>query len=73
MYKYFVFSDIHGRSLKELKEKLIEVGFDENNPNHILISLRDLFDRGNDSYNLLKYINSIIKNNRCIALWGNHA
>ena len=43
MYKYFVFSDIHGRSLKELKEKLIEVGFDENNPNHILISLGDLF------------------------------
>ena len=72
MYKYFVFSDIHGRSLKELKEKLFEVGFDENNPNHILVSLGDLFDRGNDSYNLLKYINSMIKNNRCIALWGNH-
>ena len=72
MYKYFLFSDIHGRNLTELKDKLFELGFNENNPNHILVSLGDLFDRGNDSYNLLKYINMMIKNNRCIALWGNH-
>ena len=61
MYKYFLFSDIHGRNLTELKDKLFEVGFDENNPNHILVSLGDLFDRGNDSYNLLKYINMLLK------------
>ena len=72
MNKYFIFSDIHGRNLDELKDRLIESGFNEDNPNHILVSLGDLFDRGNDSYNLCKYINSMIKKNRCIALWGNH-
>ena len=72
MYKYFLFSDIHGRDLTLLKTKLKEVGFDENNPNHILVSLGDLFDRGHDSYNLMKYLNSMMKIKRCIALWGNH-
>ena len=72
MYKYFLFSDIHGRNLTELKDKLFEVGFDENNPNHILVSLGDLFDRGHDSYNLMKYLNTMMKINHCIALWGNH-
>ena len=72
MNKYFIFSDIHGRNLDELKGRLEESGFEKDNPNHILVSLGDLFDRGNDSYNLCKYINSMIKKNRCIALWGNH-
>ena len=69
--KYFLFSDIHGRNLDEHKARSKESSLNEDDPNHILVSLGDLFDRGNDSYNLCKYINSMINKNKCIALWGN--
>ena len=70
--KYFIFSDLHARNLSLFKKRLKESGFEEDNSNHILVSLGDLFDRGDDSYNILLFINSYLKNNRAIVLWGNH-
>ena len=49
--KYFVFTDIHG-FYSILKKELIKQGFDENNENHMLISLGDNFDRGNENYEM---------------------
>lgn len=72
MKKYFIFSDIHGRKLSALLEELKNASFDINDDNHILISLGDLFDRGDDNLNLLFFVNEMIKKNRMIVLWGNH-
>ena len=46
--KLFVVSDLHGH-YKELIKALKKAEFDENNDNHLLISLGDMFDRGQDS------------------------
>ncbi len=69
MKKYFIFSDIHGRKLSALLEELKNASFDINDDNHILISLGDLFDRGDDNLNLLFFVNEMIKKNRMIVLW----
>lgn len=68
MKKYFVFSDVHGQYLA-LVQSLTEAGYDAANPNHILVSVGDPFDRGPDSeriYTLLTHK----KDNICIR--GNH-
>ena len=72
MKKYFIFSDIHGRNLNSLLNELKLASFDINNNEHILISLGDLFDRGDDNLNLLFFVNEMIKKNRMMVLWGNH-
>lgn len=69
MKKYFIFSDIHGRKLNSLLNELKVASFDINNEEHILISLGDLFDRGDDNLNLLFFVNEMIKKNRMIVLW----
>ncbi len=43
--KYFVFADVHGY-YSLLMEELKYKQFDFNNPEHMLISLGDNFDRG---------------------------
>lgn len=69
---FFIFSDIHGRKLERLNRVLIKAGFDENNENHILVSLGDLFDRGHHNLDLLRFVNHYLKKDRAIVLWGNH-
>ena len=44
-------------------------GFDKNNPNHVLISLGDLLDRGPDPIKCLEFVNSLP---RKILIKGNH-
>ena len=70
MKKYFCVSDIHSFFYPFL-DALTSVGFDKDNPEHILIVDGDLFDRGDDSYELYQYIRSIPKE-RCILVRGNH-
>lgn len=70
MKKYFVFSDVHS-FYNEWMSALQDAGFDKNNPDHILISLGDLCDRGPDSLKCLNFINSIPQN-RKICIIGNH-
>lgn len=71
MKKYFVFSDPHGE-FAALHYNLIGEGFDEENENHILFSLGDLFDRGPQSDMIAKYCIDMWQKGRFIGLLGNH-
>lgn len=68
--KYFVFSDVHSFKTP-LLEALNIAGFDKKNPEHCIIMCGDLFDRGNESKELLKFIKSIPKERR-VLIRGNH-
>ena len=56
--KYFIFSDVHG-FYDELMLALNNAGFDKDNPEHIIISLGDLLDRGPKPLQCLQFVNSI--------------
>lgn len=68
--KYFVVSDIHS-FCGELKYSLRQAGFNKRNKNHILIVCGDVFDRGDETVEVYKYLKSIPKK-RCILIRGNH-
>ena len=70
MKKLFIFSDIHSY-YDEFMNSLNRAGFDIDNPDHVIISLGDLCDRGPDSVKALEFVNSI-PNNRKILIIGNH-
>lgn len=65
--KYFVFSDVHGE-YDALREALLDAGYEDNNPNHILVSLGDLFDRGAKSIEIFRFLHG----RPHIAVKGNH-
>lgn len=66
--KIFVVSDIHGH-FSLLKKALVDVGFDPENKQHLLISCGDHFDRGSENAEVLKFFERL-KN--CVLLRGNH-
>lgn len=68
---YFVFSDVHGH-YNILKNELIKKGFDENNPNHMLISMGDNFDRGPENYEMFQFLKDMNKKSKIIMITGNH-
>ncbi len=68
--KYFVVSDIHS-FCSELKYSLRKAGFNKKNKDHTLIVCGDIFDRGDETVEVYKYLKSIPKN-RCILVRGNH-
>ena len=68
--KYFVVSDIHSH-YTPLKEALDKSMYDINNPEHMLIVCGDIFDRGDETLEVYKFIKSIPKNRR-ILIRGNH-
>lgn len=68
--KYFIVSDVHG-FYDELIRGLETAGFSVSNPNHIFVSLGDLFDRGDKSYECLQFVNSLPEE-RKILICGNH-
>jgi len=70
MKKYFIFGDVHGY-YDILKKALDEKGFDVNNPDHIIISLGDLLDRGRQPKECLDFVNNL-PNERKILVKGNH-
>lgn len=70
MKKYFIASDIHS-FLEPFTEALNEVGFDINNKDHILVINGDLFDRGDNTVSLFRFIKHIPKRRR-ILIKGNH-
>jgi predicted phosphodiesterase len=70
MKKYFVVSDVHS-FYSELKEALDKAGFDINNEEHILIVNGDLFDRGNETLELYRFIKKVPKRRR-VMIKGNH-
>lgn len=71
MKKYFVFSDVHG-CLTELKKALNDVGFDMNNPEHMLLGLGDYFDRGSESKDVYEFLKEVQRLGKGFYLMGNH-
>lgn len=66
--KIFAVSDVHGFT-SILRRNLSEVGFEVNNPNHLLVFCGDLFDRGPEAKDMLKFIHEI---DNKIMVKGNH-
>lgn len=66
--KIFAVSDVHGFT-SILRRNLNEVGFELNNPNHLLVLCGDLFDRGTEAKDMLKFIHEI---DNKIMIKGNH-
>ena len=69
--KLFVISDIHGHykiTIKALKEK----GYDENNKEHLLLVLGDIFDRGKESKEVYFWLKRLTEEKKAIVLKGNH-
>jgi len=66
--KLFVVADIHGH-YTILRQALDELGFDENNENHVFISCGDLFDRGNENLSVYKFVKGL---KHKVLIRGNH-
>ena len=65
---FYVVSDVHSH-YTPLKKALDEKGFDPSNENHWLVVCGDLFDRGSESNEVLKFVMSL---ERKILVKGNH-
>jgi len=66
--KIFAVSDIHS-FFSIFKKELDKKGFEENNPNHLLVVCGDLFDRGPETVELIDYINNLTN---VVLVKGNH-
>lgn len=66
----FVIADVHG-FYDEMILALNAAGYNKNNPQHCLISLGDLLDRGPKPLECLQFVNNIPENNK-ILIRGNH-
>lgn len=71
MAKYFVISDVHS-FYNEMIEALDNKGFDMNNPEHIVILLGDLFDRGKQANECFEFAKKLYEQNRFVYIRGNH-
>ena len=69
--KYFIFSDVHGY-YSMLKEELLKYGYDENNEEHMLISLGDNFDRGPENFKMYDFLKEMKEKKKIIIVKGNH-
>lgn len=68
MPKLFVVSDIHS-FYTPLKKALDDTGFDPTNEDHWLVVCGDVFDRGDESKEILKFLMSL---ERKVLIRGNH-
>lgn len=68
--KYFIVSDVHG-FYDSLITALDNAGYDKDNPEHIFVSIGDLFDRGDQNVECLNFVN-LLPNDRKILIYGNH-
>lgn len=67
--RYFIVSDIHS-FYTEFRKSIYKAGFRLNNPEHKLVILGDLFDRGKESVELFKFLQR--HNKKIIYVCGNH-
>lgn len=70
MKRYFVVTDVHS-FFDEMQRALETAGYDPANPDHVFVSLGDLFDRGPKPVECLAFVNAIPKE-RKILIRGNH-
>ena len=71
MPKLFVCSDIHSAYTPWMKA-LNKAGFDENNPDHKIIVCGDLFDRMDESKEVLHFAMNMANKDKIILIKGNH-
>jgi serine/threonine protein phosphatase 1 len=69
--KIFAISDIHGYYTETL-HALKNARWDEQNPEHLLLVLGDIFDRGPSSYDIYLWLSRLVKEKKAIVLKGNH-
>lgn len=69
--KIFTLSDMHSYLTPTLKA-LKDAGWDENNPEHIIVVCGDVFDRGNETAEMLKWLLDLINKGKLIYIKGNH-
>ena len=70
-YTFFVSSDIHSAYTPWIKA-LKEAGFNENKYTHKLIICGDLFDRKDESIEVLRFVMRMIEKDKIILVKGNH-
>ena len=70
MKRYFFTSDIHS-FYTPLMTGLAKAGFDRLNPEHILVVLGDVFDRGTETLEVYNFLRSI-PDDRLFLIRGNH-
>lgn len=68
--RYFISSDIHS-FYDEWVLALEENGFDINNPEHVIVVVGDIFDRGTKPLEVYKFLKSLPRERR-ILIRGNH-
>ena len=69
--KYFVVADVHG-FYHEMLQALHKAGYDVKNPNYVLVSCGDAFDRGPRPEEILDFFINTVPSNRRILIRGNH-
>ena len=70
-YTFFVSSDIHSAYTPWIKA-LKEAGFNENKYAHKLITCGDLFDRKDESIEVLQFVMRMVEKDKIILVKGNH-
>ena len=68
MAKIYAVSDVHGY-FAEMKKALDEVGFDQQNPQHLLVSCGDAMDRGKQPREVIEFFNRLPNK---VLICGNH-
>lgn len=68
--KYFVISDLHGYYTL-FKESLDKSGYSVDDPNHALVVLGDIFDRGEECREIYNFLKDIPQE-RVVLVRGNH-
>lgn len=71
MPKLFSCSDIHS-GLTPWMKALNDAGFDESNPNHIIIVCGDLLDRLGESLQVYEFAKDMMDKGKMIYVMGNH-
>lgn len=69
--KYYVVADVHG-FYSILKSTLEEKGYFEDKEPHKLIICGDIFDRGNETLEMQKFVMRLIEKDEVILIRGNH-
>jgi serine/threonine protein phosphatase 1 len=69
--KIFAISDMHSYLTPTLKA-LKDAGWDENNPEHIIIVCGDCIDRGNETAEMIEWLIDLINKGKLIYIKGNH-
>ena len=69
--KYYITADIHG-FYTEFHKALDEAGYFTDSKPHKLITLGDLFDRGQEAVEMQRFILSLLEQDAVILVRGNH-